>query len=412
MDVTVELAPVFDNAAFVVRPADGERPNLPPSTGPRALIVDLRWPRPDQDACSLEAVIQARALKNLGYEVIFAGMDDYAEDSPYRVRLEAEGVVCLSPDKSPSIEAFLRSDGRSLALCILVRVDSGGSYLEAVRQHAPQAKVIFHTMDLHFIRGEREARVKGDAAMLRQAEATRERELYVVRQADATIVVSETERALLVYSVPGAPVTPLTRPARPDGQIPGFEARCGVGFVGGFEHSPNVDAVRYLLDKIWPHVLKRLPAAQLSIVRIALPENVIPATATGVRYLGHLPDLDSWLDGLRLTVAPLRYGAGTKGKVASSLAAGVPCVGTPIAAEGMRLEDAVHIAIATSPEDFAARICEVHENPGYWARLSEGGFEKARSEFSIKANEKRLAALLIALGLPNRQQQVGKGDWQ
>jgi glycosyltransferase involved in cell wall biosynthesis len=120
----------------------------------------------------------------------------------------------------------------------------------------------------------------------------------------------------------------------------------------------------------------------------------------GVAYLGPLPDLDSWFDGLRLTVAPLRYGAGAKGKVASSIAAGVPCVGTPIAAEGMRLQDGMHIAVCDTPEAFAARICEVHEDPALWARLSSGGHDKARCSLSIEAGEKRLAALLRALGLP------------
>jgi glycosyltransferase involved in cell wall biosynthesis len=391
-------------AAFVVAPSGGYGGplRLPAPKMRRALVIDSRWPRPDRDSGSLDAVLQARSLRRLGYEVVFAGDHDYAEDSPYRTRLEADGVICLAPSNCPSIEAFLHSDGGTVDLCVLSRVYSGGRYLEAARRHAPRAKIVFNTVDLHHLREEREARLAGDMAKLHQAQATRERELYIVRQADATIVVSATEHAVLEQAVPGAAVfeMPLARPVCTPGSIDGFEGRNGVGFVGGFEHQPNVDAVRYLLTEVWPRVLERLPDAQLFIVGDGLPEDALAGGLPGVRYLGALSDLSHWFDTLRLTVAPLRFGAGAKGKVASSLAAGVPCVGTTVAAEGMRLQDGLHIAVGDTPEALAARICDVHENPALWAHLSAEGHKKARTEFSIEAGEERLAALLRFLDLP------------
>ena len=369
---------------------------------PRVLFIDSRLPRPDRDSGSLDAMAQMRALLGFGYEVLFIGDVDFAERTPYRARLQAEGVTCISSALCVSVEEFLRRDGASLDLCILSRVTSGGRYLEALRRFAPGARVIFNTVDLHHVRLAREAQQRGDIAALHDAALVREREFYLVRQSDATIVVSGTERALVEAQVPGAAVVemPLVRPVRAPDRVPGFGARRGVGFVGGFDHTPNVDAVRYLLADIWPLVLARLPAAELSIVGMDLPAELQANLPQGVRYLGAIPDIDPWLDGLRLTVAPLRYGAGAKGKVASSLAASVPCVATPVAVEGMHLEDGVHIAVGDTAARFAALICEVHESPVLWQSLAAGGYARASGEHGIAAGVRRVAALLRQLNLP------------
>lgn len=398
--VIAMTAPVTDFWAdvFVVRPSGGHGGacRLPPPVRRRVLIIDSHWPRPNRDSGSLDAVVQIDAFRELGYEVVFAGDSDYAEDSSFRRHLEARGVICLAPSNCPSIEAFLHSDGATIDLCVLSRVYSGGRYLEAVRRHAPQAQVIFNTVDLHHLREERQARRIGDMKAFTAAQATRERELYLVRQADATIVVSKVERDVLDRLVPGAYVAemPLTRKVRDRAAIPPFEGRTGIGFVGGFAHLPNVDAVQFLLDDIWPLVLREMPEARLSIVGADLPAEMLAARSGAVTYLGPVEDLDGWMDGLCLTVAPLRYGAGAKGKVASSLAAGVPCVGTGIAAEGMRLEPGLEIALGEDAAEIARQICRVHTGRAVWEALSTGGHAKAERDLSLEAGKQRLQALI------------------
>ena len=115
---------------------------------------------------------------------------------------------------------------------------------------------------------------------------------------------------------------------------------------------------------------------------------------------GYRPDLDALLGACRLTVAPLRFGAGLKGKIVSSLAAGVPCVATPMAAEGMALIDGEHVCLATTPSEFAAAVVDVHEDTELWERLSRGGLLLARETYSLAAARWRIAALLDELGLP------------
>jgi glycosyltransferase involved in cell wall biosynthesis len=119
-----------------------------------------------------------------------------------------------------------------------------------------------------------------------------------------------------------------------------------------------------------------------------------------VEYLGFLPDLAPWFDQLRLSVAPLRFGAGMKGKVSSSLAAGVPCIVTPLAAEGMALTHGENVLVAVTPEQFAAEIIHAYRDQFLWDRLSREGQATIDREYSLSAYNYRFHEMLIQVGLP------------
>ena len=233
------------------------------------------------------------------------------------------------------------------------------------------------------------------------AAATREREEALARAADATLVVSGTERDLLAASAPGANVVvlPLAREVRAP-RAP-FEARGGVGFIGGFAHAPNIDAVRFFLAEVWPLVLRGDPGCAFSIVGAGMPDALLDGAPGTVRYLGPVTDTTPWFESVRLTVAPLRYGAGLKGKVVSSLAAGVPCVATPAAVEGMNVRDGEGVLVADTPERLAACILRAHADPGLWAAVSAGGLAHAAGRFSLAAWRRTLAEALWVLDLPS-----------
>jgi len=375
----------------------------------RALIVDDRWPRPDRDSGSLDAVNLVEALLELGFEVTFVAVLEYAVETPYREALAERAVTCLGPDHAPSIKVFLERHGAALDLCVLSRVDAGGRFLELVRRHCPRARVVFNSVDLHFLREQRGALLKGDEAALAAAARTRAREEALARSADATIVVSAAERLVLEALAPGAMVVemPLARQARPP-KAP-FQARHSIGFIGGFAHSPNRDALNFLLAEIWPLVRRKLPECKLSIVGPDLPPEALLEIDGAADYLGHVSDIDSWFETLRVSVAPLRFGSGAKGKVVSSLAAGVPCVATTVAVEGMYLTDGLHVLVADAPEVFAAKVCAVYRDPTLWTQLSNGGHICAADRFSIVAWRRRLAETLRSAGvaMPHREATAG-----
>jgi len=338
-------------------------------------------------------------LIRIGYDITFFALGPPSDDE-YRAQLEGLGVTCLSKASGEPLDRFLETDGESLALCVLSRVHAGGRSFESVRRFARDARVVFNTIDLHFLREEREARLKGDRSSLAVAAATRERELYLVRQADATIVVSSEERRLIEAAVPGARVFDLPLAREVHWPTTTFDVRSGIGFVGGFAHAPNVDALQFFLSEVWPIVLRGIPDCEFTIAGPGLPSDVLTSLPERVRYLGHVPDLSRWFDTLRVSVAPLRYGAGAKGKVASSLAHGVPCIATPIAVEGMQLRTHVGVLVETSPEGLASRIVAAYGDPKLWSDLSTAGLEYARHQLSPESWRRRFGDVLHGVGLP------------
>lgn len=416
-------SPSAPSPAQGVEPAIGVAPQAGPARG-MALVIDDHWPRPDRDSGSIDTVNLLLTLRALGFRVRFIAARE-ADGAAVPPALGEAGVETWFPpepipgsDPETVLEAAVEAQVALLApsvdVCVLCRVYCGGRFLEAVQRHCTKARVVFNSVDLHFVREARRAEVSGDAALRKAVETLRRREEHLIRASDVTVVVSQAERELLAATLPQAYVVemPLARPLAVP-RTP-FAGRRGIGFIGGFAHAPNRDAVEYFLDQVWPLVLRGLPDAQLSIVGADFPPDLLEGRPGRVRALGHVPDVGPWFEALRLTVAPLRYGAGAKGKVASSLSAGVPCVATPVAAEGMGLGvggpeagsggagtygEGSGVLVAAGPGAFADAVLQVHEDAALWSRLSTEGLDHARAALSLDTWRDRLDAALLQLGL-------------
>ncbi len=368
--------------------------------GPVALIIDQLLPTPDRDAGSLFALHLVDGLIQLGYHVIFAAERELDDCGAARRSLEGRGCGCLDPAEAEPIADFIAAHGDQLTLCLLIRGGAGGRFLETIRQFSPDAKIIFYPVDLHFLREERQALLANDVPGLVGAVHTRIREEQLVQECDATIVVSDLEQQLLATSFPGARIgrLPLAQ-AIEECSVP-FDKRCGIGFIAGFSHAPNLDALSYFLTEVWPRILRTFPDMQFDIVGAGLPDGMLDGMLGNIRYLGQLPDIVPWFATICVSVAPLRYGAGAKGKVASSLAAGVPCVATSIATEGMGLADGKEVLVADTPEAFADAICRVCTDPDLWSRVSQEGLTYARVNLSVRVFRRELHRILLSVGLP------------
>ena len=368
--------------------------------GNRVLIIDRRYPEIDKDSGSVTTYSLIKTIRRLGYEVTFIPQD-FADLPNYRRKLEEEGVECLHAGRFVGLSEYLEEFGSNFSLVILFRAHIAASYLPAVRHFCPDAKVVFHTMDLHFVREERQAELEGSQELKRAAEDTKNFELELIRQSDVAVVVSHYERQLLcdTYQLENVNYLPVSF-IDVVGSSRSFSERHDIAFVGGYEHQPNVDAVEYFCESIWPSVRESMPEARFRIVG----SNVTPAieklaTIPGVTVVGWVEDLRSELSTVRLTVAPLRFGAGVKGKVVHSMAAGVPCVASPVAVEGMGLADGREVLLAETPEDFAAKIVKLYSDSSLWNQLSGAGEGFCRANFSHSIGEGKVAAMFLQLGL-------------
>jgi glycosyltransferase involved in cell wall biosynthesis len=255
-------------------------------------------------------------------------------------------------------------------------------------------------VDLRFLREERELALKPDQSRRDTVAKRKQEELQLVRRSDLTLVVSPTERALLERACPGALVRVIsTICSIEERQLPGLEHRRNIIFIGGFEHPPNSDAVLYFATEIFPRVRAVIPEAVFQVIGPEPPTEVRSLSGSNIKILGYIADIGPYFDQARLSVAPLRFGAGVKGKVNQSMALGVPTVVSSVAAEGMYLVHGLNALIADDPASFADAVVQLWTSTELWKRISTNGRENIREHFSVEAARRPIDELLQWAGM-------------
>ena len=349
------------------------------------LIIDAQTPRPDHDSGSLRLVNLMRLLIEEGAHVVFLPQDGQRIE-PYAMQLQQLGVeVWHAPFAAPP-PVWLREYGPRFDTVMVSRHYVIREFIPLLRRYAPQATLIFDTVDLHYLRERRGAEVSGDAASARAAERTRTLELDAIANADTTLVVSDIERDLLRIDAPDARVEVLSNLHRVAGRGQPFAQRRDLVFVGGFHHPPNVDAVRWFAQQVFPAIRARLPDVAFHCIGGHPPPDIQALTAiAGVVVHGHVADIDPYMDGGRISVAPLRYGAGVKGKINLSMAHGQPVVATACAVEGMHLRDDEDVLVADDPQAFADAVVRLYEDETLWNAIARNGLDSVARNFSLEA---------------------------
>jgi glycosyltransferase involved in cell wall biosynthesis len=152
--------------------------------------------------------------------------------------------------------------------------------------------------------------------------------------------------------------------------------------------------VLFFLQEIYPLVSERLQDAKFYIIGDKVPPEIGALETDRIIVAGLQKDVRPFFNSVRLSVAPLRFGAGIKGKINQSMAFGVPVVATSLAVEGMELSDGEDILVADRPEDFAQALVELYESEELWNRLSENAVRKTRILYSPEAARQKLEFLL------------------
>ncbi|QOC21894.1 glycosyltransferase [Wenzhouxiangella sp. AB-CW3] len=359
----------------------------------RLLLIDAVTPQPDHDSGSVRIMAMMTLLRDLGYQVSF--MPENLSWVPgYSDALQQAGIEVLCAPRIHSLDEWLREHGNDMDLVIVSRYYVLAPIISRLRRQCPRARLIFDTVDLHFLREEREAEVTGSDEARRRASESRRQELGLMRQADITLVVSAAERDLLADLRPDDDVRIVSNIHTVHGCRKPFSERSDLMFVGGFQHLPNVDAAMWLVDEIFPEVRRRLPDVKLHLIGSRMPPEILELDRPGVVVHGFVPELEPFLEGCRLSLAPLRYGAGVKGKVNQAMSHGLPVVATRCAAEGMFLENGQDVLVADDAETFAGSIVSAYRDEALWNRLSAGGLENVQTHFSMEAARRALISIL------------------
>ncbi|HSM72339.1 MAG TPA: glycosyltransferase, partial [Anaerolineales bacterium] len=337
------------------------------------LVIDVWMPTPDRDSASLRIVNLLSILEQIAGKLTFGVGDPPSWRDPEKWKSSSHSLqdtLIELLEGHAVIEEHIKQQGQNYDVIILSRLIIANRYMAAVRKYAPQAAVIFDTTDLHFLRGFRAAKVTGKVNLMKSALLAKKDELSIVRQADCTLVVSSVEKSILEEECPGIPVHILSNIHTVYGSQQSFFERDGIIFVGSFPHHPNIDGMTYFCEHIHPILKRKMPDVKISIIGSDPPEWLKRAETDSFIVTDYVPDIAPYLNRCRLSIAPLRYGAGVKGKVLLSMGYGVPVVASSIAAEGIPVENEHDMLIADTPENFSEAIVELYQNEALWTQMS------------------------------------------
>jgi len=320
-------------------------------------------------------------MRDMGCRVQFLATKATGHDA-YAASLQRHGIeLAVAPTRFRMLRWWYLQ-GSKFDVVILSRLPVALGAIRHVRRYASQASVVFDTVDLHFLRISRQAALHADSEKAAWADQLREYELGLMQSVDLTVVVSSYEQKLLHAIQPTVPVKVLSNIHAPHGRQLPFCARSALLYVGNFEHEPNLDAARWLVNELMPVLRGQLQGIRLHIVGHASDEVLGHLASVDVIVHGYVADLAPMLGSVKLAVVPLRYGAGVKGKINLAMSYGVPVVTTAIGAEGMNLQNRRDAMIAEGAEKFASAIVEAYTNEPLWLRLSDAGVENVKRHFS------------------------------
>jgi glycosyltransferase involved in cell wall biosynthesis len=346
---------------------------------------------PDIDGGSLRLYHLLVMLRELSYEVTF--VPSFAESwPPYDSRLQEDterlrqaGVEVPATSATDPVEDDLHRNGKRYTIAILCDEYVASKYIAAVRKHCPQGTIVFDSSDVHYARHYREAKVTRNVRALRRALQSKRRVLAVAGEADFTFVVSLVDKAILERDCPGVRAHVVSNIHTVPGCARPFSQRRDTVFVGSFQHSPNLDAVHYFVREIQPLLRQAIVGIKVYIIGGDPPPSVKELSSHDVVVTGYVPDLAQYFENCRVSVAPLRFGAGVKGKVLTSLSYGVPVVASSIAVEGLYLTDGQDVLVADNPADFCKAVVRLYHGESLWNRLSKNGLEIVSQHFSFAA---------------------------
>lgn len=352
------------------------------AVGDRILVLDSVTPMPDQDSGSFITFKMLRALQQIGYQITFVPQHSYAYDKTYTNSLQRLGIECIYSPHFHNIGDVLdfRND---FDIVLGYRYSVLQAAYDEVRRRVPTARMIFHYVDLHFLREEREAVLQGSRKKRIAAAMTKAAELELVAQVDCTIVHTKTDSVLIkeLLGIENIVVFPYI--AETHRTQVAFENRHDLIFLGGFAHPPNVDAVKHFVQSIWPLLAPQLPEhARFLIVGAAAPPEIQSLNGGRILVTGYVEDLQPYFETARVLVAPLRYGAGIKGKVIQSLCYGTPSVISPIAAEGIGLVSGRETIISEGDEEFADQVMILYSDSDLWHSVQAAGYKFVEENFS------------------------------
>lgn len=348
----------FPNAEKVFLARDRSRKK------PMLLMIDHYVPEYDKDAGSRTIYQYLKMFVKQGYNVKFLG-DNFYKSEPYTTILEQMGIeVLYGVYYMNNWKKWINDNSEYITYIFLNRPHISIKYIDYLRQYT-NAKIVYYGLDLHYLREMRRYETTGDIKALNDSKMWKKTELNILKKVNMAYYLSNVELDALKeldssIKTRKIPINifeeKITIPYQP-------EERKGILFVGGFVHTPNVDAVKWLSNEIYPKIKERTENIELHIVGSHPTEEILALDGNGVHIHGFVTDeeLRNLYASVKMVIVPLRYGAGIKGKVIEGMRYGVPVLTTSVGSEGIEGAEEV-LEICDSADEIVESILFLYEN--------------------------------------------------
>ena len=358
------------------------------------LVIDDYVPYYDKSSGSKRLFELLKLFREIGFKVIFFPEDGKAT-LPYYDDLRNMDIEVLVNTPGVKNITLLKQRLDTIDYAWISRPALNYKYQKLLRRNT---KTIFDTVDLHYLRMLRQAENQSDTKLKKKALKTKKLELGLAVSSNATIVVTEIEKNILKEEgIQNVSVIPNVHKTVPILNKISFKDRKGLLFIGGYKHDPNIDAVKWLINDIMPMVWSELGDIPVYLLGSDPSEEVLALASEKVIVPGYLNDVSSYFLNSRVFIAPLRYGAGMKGKIGQSLEFGLPIVSTAIGIEGMNLTDGHNVLSADDSLEFSRKIVLLYNNEELWSKINQAAYDSIQSYSpeNVKAQLQELFTAII-----------------
>lgn len=356
------------------------------------VVIDSYMPSYDRESGSRRLFELLKIFKALNYHVIFVA-DNGIREEPYVSVLQNLQIEVLYTQSGygETILEQIESRLSLINLAWICRPELNQKYASMLRQQ-PGIKLIYDTVDLHYLRLKRAWGIDPDNCPQSQWMEMQNQELAIAHSADLTITVTTTEQELLqAQGVAQVAVIPNIHQAHTV-TVPDFASREGILFIGSYNHLPNIDAVLWLCQEIMPLVWQVNPEIKVTLLGNNPTAEVLAKMCDRITVTGYLEDVSPYFLSHKLFVSPLRYGAGMKGKIGQSLEYSLPVVSTKIGTEGMNLIAEQHVLEGNNSLNFAQQIVRLYTDVHLWNTLSRNA-RQAIADYSPAAVQLKVAEI-------------------
>lgn len=361
------------------------------------LIIGFVWPEPNATAAGSRMLQLIQLFQKDGYSITFAST---ATKTATTFNLESLHIVSVKIElNNTSFDTFIKELNPKIVL--FDRYLTEEQFGWRVSENCPNTLRILDTEDLHLLRSAREtAFKKGIKVTLNELiNDVAKREIASIFRCDLTLIISKYEMTLLkkvfkinkslLHYIPFLVdfIAPNTFSS-----FPSFEKRAHFMTMGNFRHKPNWNAVLFLKNEIWPLIRKKLPNAEMHIYGAYATNKAqqLHKIKEGFLIKGWAENTETTFSNSKVCLAPLRFGAGLKGKLIDAMQFGTPSVTTTIGAEAMHKKLPWNGFICDSPQDFANKAVELYTNETVWSESQKNGFTILEHCYSRIKHEDKL----------------------